>query len=171
MCFVFEIIVPYKSQTQTIFYHGNLHYRMRSVRELYIGKGGRGPKQLADDPIYLSQLALAGAIEIDNHLLGRNNDFSNVQEFSRVLAGYCLNDASDVPYTQYSILSRAVRKDSEKKIGTVSELVLELQSLSVELGAVPDVKNMPSLRSALCEISRVFCEAHERARRQDRLVA
>ncbi len=109
---------------------------------------------------YLSLLALDGAIEIDNYLLGRNSDFSHVHEFAEILEKYQLKDtdtALSEPYFPYLSLWRSMRKNSDKMVQFHSELALEMRLLRSELENIPaNPQKLKELRSLLCDLSREF---------------
>ena len=133
---------------------------MSELKEFYVKKIGHDYNRIKNSPWYLSKLALQGAIEIDNFLLGRNHDFSHVQEFAGILEEYQLKDtdtAFNEPNFPYLPLWMAVRKNSDKDIRKMPELALEMRLFRFELKDVPSNSDkLKELRSFLSDLSREF---------------
>src|SRR3989338_4107524 len=139
---------------------------MSKLKDFYVEKIGHDYDRIENSLWYLSELSLHGAIEIDNYVLGRNHDFSHVQELAGILEKYQLKDTDNAltePHFPYLPLWRAVRKNSDKDIRWMSELALEMRLLRSELGDVPaNSKRLEELRSLLCDFSREFSnEQHQ----------
>ena len=148
---------------------------MSELRDFYVEKIGHNYDRIENSLWYLSELALRGAIEVDNYLIGRNHDFSHVQEFAGILEKYQLQDTDTVltePHFPYLPLWRAVRKNSDKEIRHYSELALEMRLLRYELKDVPaNSKRLEELRSLLCNFSREFSNEQHQYNYPHRLVA
>lgn len=148
---------------------------MSELRDFYVEKMRYSPERLDNSLWYLSELASRGAIEIDNYLLGRNHDFSHVQEWAEILGNYQLKDTDTAltePNFPYLPFWRAVRKNSEKDIKQYSELALEIRLLKSELGDVPaNSKILEELRSLMVDFSREFSNEQYRYDSPHRLVA
>lgn len=123
---------------------------------------------------YLHELSLHGAIEIDNHLLGRNHDFNHVQELTEILGKYQLKDTDTVltePDFPYLPLWRAVRKNSDKDFSLISELALEMRLLRSELEDVPtNYKRLEELSSLLSDFSTELSSEQQQYNYPKRLV-
>lgn len=121
---------------------------------------------------YLCELALQGAIEVDNYSSGRNHDFSSVQELGELFGGYRLD--TDKEYTldfQYMLARRVILKNSDKEIRWRGELALELSLLRSELRDFPNGSLTPvETRDLLLDFSREFL-AKASKRRVSRLIA
>ena len=137
---------------------------MSSLKERYVEKIGYDYERIKTEPWYLAQLALEGALEIDFYLLGKNNDFSHVQELADILREYQLKDSDNAltcPYFPYLPIWRAMKKDSDKNIGKYSGLALEMRLLNAELNDIPFKANrIKELSSFLCDLSREFSSEH-----------
>lgn len=105
---------------------------------------------------YYAILAFNGATEIDNYLLGRNNDFSNIQELSRTLERHQLKYADNFlsfPFFEYEALLNFFRDNSKKDIITHSDFVLEMRLFRAELDSIPKKsKRLEEMRSLLCDL-------------------
>lgn len=138
---------------------------MSELKEFYVKKIGHDYNGIKNSLWYLSKLALRGAIEIDNFLLGRNHDFSHVQEFAEILEEYQLKDtdtAINEPNFPYLPLWMAVRKNSDKDIRKMQELALEMRLLRFELEDVPaNSKKLKEFRSFLNDLSIEFSNEHQ----------
>jgi len=133
---------------------------MSKLKDFYVEKMGHDYNRIENSPWYLSQLALRGAIEVDNHLLGRSQNFSHVQELVGILEKYQLKDTDTAltePIFPYLPILRVIRKSSDKNLRWMSELALEMRLLRSELGDIPDnSKRLEELRSLLCDFSKEF---------------
>jgi len=148
---------------------------MSELKGFYVEKICHDYDRVENSLWYLSELSLHGAIEIDNHLLGRNHDFSHVQELAGILEKYQLKD-TDTALTElhfpYLPLWKAVRKNSDKDIRWMSELALEMRLLRSELKDVPtNSKRLEELSSLLCDLSREFSNEQYQYNYPNRLVA
>ena len=105
---------------------------------------------------YLAELTCNASIEIDNHTLGINNDFTSTMEFSEYLRenNYIINQ---IP------LFRSLVSNSEKitKKYHTSQFALDLRLLSLELSDVENLsKNrLESLMRFLLDASKEFKRA------------
>ena len=97
------------------------------------------PQWLENSLSYLRQLATYSAIDLDNFLLARNNDFSNVREIAEILEKRQVKDSDDfLTPSFYGPLWRAIRQGSDKSIKTKAELALEMRLLRCELEDIPN---------------------------------
>jgi len=148
---------------------------MSELKDFYVEKIGHDYDRIENSLWYLSELALHGAIEIDNYLLGRNHDFSHVRELAGILEKYQLKDTDTFltePYFPYSPLWKAVRKNSDKDIRSISEFALEMRLLRSELENVPaNSKRLKELCSLFCDFSREFSNEQHQYNYPYRLVA
>lgn len=134
---------------------------MSELRDFY-QKLGHDVNYLESSPNYLLELALAGATEIDNNILGRNNDFSHVQELAGILRKYKLNDKDDLWTTftspfSYFALSTAINKGTDKRLINFPELALEMRLLTLDLESIPsNPKRLEELREFLLDLSQEF---------------
>jgi hypothetical protein len=109
---------------------------MSDLQDLYVKSVGHQFERIENKSWYLSELAIRSAIEVDNYLLGRNRDFSHLQELSGILAKYQLRDSDtsltepDFPYLPFW---EALRSNSPKTIHWISELALEMRLFRSEL--------------------------------------
>ena len=69
---------------------------MTELKDFYVEKIGHDSARIENSLWYLSELALRGAIEIDDYLLGRTHDFGHVQELAEILGKYQLRDTDTV---------------------------------------------------------------------------
>jgi|SRR3989344_5679543 len=100
----------------------------------------------------ISDIALFGAIEVDNYLRDINIGFENVQRLAGILREYPVEE-----YFSYVPLWNAFRDKSSRKTETISEVALETRLFVLELEDVPsDNERLKELGSALCDISKVF---------------
>ena len=96
------------------------------------------------------------AVEIDDCILGRTNDFNSVQKLIKILETSQLKDndlsfyGSNFPYIP---LWKAMNNNSDKEINLISGLALEMRLLRYELESM-NVKNLKGLRSFLVDFSR-----------------
>ncbi len=106
----------------------------------------------------LSNLSVRGAGEIDNYLLGRNNNFACVKYFEKILKIYPLKGTDTLPASSdanfYLSVWRAIKHS--KQIPSILELSLSMNLLEKELKAVPDSNHLEELRSFLCNLSVEF---------------
>jgi hypothetical protein len=134
---------------------------MIKLKDFYTKKCGYDYNQIENSPLYLSELADMGVIEIDSYLFNnKNNDFSNVQELAGILKKSQLKD-TDNDYASsvfpYHPFWKAIKKNSDKDIKHFSELALEMRLLRSELNDIPsNPEKLKELRSALNELSREF---------------
>lgn len=133
---------------------------MSKLRSLYVETIGLNHDQIENSLWYLSELSLEGAIEIDNHLLGNNDDFSHVKELTKILEKYQLND-DDSFLTKYDFpylpIWRAFKKNSDKNIQFIPELALEMRLFRSDLEIIPsDYKRLEDFRTLLCDLSKEF---------------
>jgi len=147
---------------------------MSELKDFYV-KIGHEPERLENSMWYLSQLALRAATEIDNYLLGRNQDFSHLQELAGILGKYQLKDSHHAltePNFHYLPLWRAIRTNSDKDTRKYSELALEMRLLRSELEDIPDEsKRLEEMRTFLCNLSGEFFNEQQRYYPPHRLVA
>jgi len=133
---------------------------MSELKDFYVEKIGHDYNRIENSLWYLSELTLHGATEVDNYILGRNHNFSHVQELAVILRKYQLKDTDTAltgPHFPYLPLWRAIRKNSDKDIRRMSELALEMKLLRSELEDIPvNSKRLEELRSLLCDLSREF---------------
>jgi len=148
---------------------------MSKLKDFYVGKMGLEYARIENSLWYLSKLALHGAMEISNCLLGRNHDFSHVQELAGILEKYQLKDTDTCltePNFPYLPLWRAIKKNSDKEIKYSSELALEMRLLKSELKDVPaNSKRLDELHSLLLDFSREFSNEQDQYDYPNRLVA
>lgn len=147
---------------------------MSELKDFYTGKMGHDYSGIENSCWYLSELALNGALEVDNYVLGRGEGFAHVQELTEILGKYQLKD-TDTSLTEpnfpYMPLWRAVRKNSDKEIRWMSELALEMRLLRSELEEIPTSKKLEELRDVLNDFSREFLRERCEQDRSYRLVA
>ena len=112
------------------------------------------------DGDYLAILAIKAAVEIKNYISGKDDYFSNVEEFSAVIKKYqksCHPGTSDeFPYLP---LKEAMEIDSDGKIYDNHELSLEMNLLYLELknvGRLPE-ERLQNLRNFLVQASVQYC--------------
>ena len=133
---------------------------MSELQRFYTDKVGYKYENLKNAPWYLAELAMHGSIEIDNHLLGKNNNFEHVKELANILQEYQLrerNPSLTPSNFEYLTLWNAVKNNSEKKITYVSELALEMKLLIAELNDIGSRSNrLEEMRSFLCDFSKDF---------------
>ena len=145
---------------------------MGELKDFYVKEMGDDYGRIENSLWYLSELSVRGAVEIDNYILGRNHNFEHVQELTSILEKYPLKDsdtALTAPHFPYLPVTRAVQKDSDKKIKYFSELALEIKLLRSELEDVPtNSKKLEEFRSLLCDFSREFSNERHRYGYQDR---
>lgn len=137
---------------------------MSELKDFYVGKMGHKYDMIENTSWYLSELALRGAIEVDNHTLGKNDDFSHVLEMAEILERYQLKDTGSIPFDfPYDAILRVVRTSSDKEIRLNSELALEMRLLKSELS---DILEKPeAARELLCELSNEFLSGRQALRR------
>jgi hypothetical protein len=132
---------------------------MSELRDMYIQLGSN-IEQLETSPDYLADLAIRGATETDNYLLGRNKDFGHVRELAEILKKHQLKDTDDalsISEFPYIPLWRAMSRDGPKKITDFAELALEMRLLRAELGSIPaDSNRLEEMRAFLCVLAREF---------------
>ena len=129
---------------------------MSELKKFYVKEVGHEYDRIESSSWYLAELALHGAIEIDNHILGRNHDFCHIQELAEILGKYQLKDTDTAltePNFPYLPFWRAFRKNSEKDIRWLSELALEMRLLRPELNDISNSKRLEELRNLLCSLS------------------
>jgi len=148
---------------------------MSKLKSFYVEKFGHDYNRIENSLWYLSELSICGALEIENYISDRNNDFSHVQELAGILEKYKLQD-TDTAVTSshfpYLSLRRAVRKNSDKDIRHYSELALEMGLLKSELRDVPvNSKRLEDLCSLLCDFSREFFDERHQYSYYRRLAA
>lgn len=130
---------------------------MNNLKEIYLRLGYKTEK-LEISPWYLSELTIRGAIEIDNHILGKNADFKHVKEFYQILEKYQLKDTDNAFITQnfpYLSIWNVSKQNSDKEVRIFSELALEMRLLQSELKQVPtDLTKMAEIRDLLCNFQK-----------------
>lgn len=113
---------------------------------------------LKNSPEYLRDLTAYGAVEIDTFRLGKNIGFDHAKEFADILEEYQLKD-TDKSFVgfPYMALWKGIRKNSDKEIGSISDLALEMNLLKGILTNLPsNSNNLKELCSALVHISSAF---------------
>ncbi|MAH49518.1 hypothetical protein CMI37_27095 [Candidatus Pacearchaeota archaeon] len=133
---------------------------MSKLKDFYVEEIGHDPQKIENSPWYLSELALHGAVEVDDFLIRRNHDFSHVQELAEILGNYQLRDTDTAltePNFPYLPLWRAVRKSTDKDIRSMSELASEMRIFRTELEEIPaNPTRLEALRSLLRDLSVEF---------------
>lgn len=115
-------------------------------------------KEYLEETTNIERLSLDSAIEIDNYLLGRNLAFLRTKELAGVLDRHQLSDNTVMLFSSfpYQALIRAIDVNSEKRLQSISDLVLEMKLLTYELRDVPysHQERLEELRSFLVKFSR-----------------
>lgn len=132
---------------------------MSSLKDFKI-KQGFDYDLLKTNRIYISQLAVDGALEIDNYLRQQDTNFGNVKELAEILGEYQLkvtDDAITGPNFPYLTLWRAVNQGSNKTLVNLEDLAMEMQLLRSELNDIPaNPRRLEDMRDWLVNMSRVF---------------
>jgi hypothetical protein len=139
---------------------------MSELKDLYTKTIKHDYNEIKHSPWYLAALTIRGAIEIDNHILRRNNDFSHIQELAKILEEYQLQDTDKAPtetHFPYLTFWKATQRKSDKKIKNHSELALEIRLLKSELEDIPtNPKRLEKLSSFLCDFSTELLSTEQR---------
>ena len=126
-------------------------------RDFWTNQFGCKYEDIETTAFYLAELALEGAIEIDNNLLGRNDDFSHIQELAGILEKYKLDGTENAMTMNalfpYLSVRRSLKDASGKKLETFPELALEMNLFRRELNAIPSKpERMKEMRSFLTKL-------------------
>ncbi|MEK6852899.1 MAG: hypothetical protein AABX59_03385 [Nanoarchaeota archaeon] len=134
---------------------------MKTLKDFFLPHGLElGQLRLETRLYYLSSLSILSAIELDNFVKGKSDDFSNTQKLTEIIDKYQLKDsdtALTVPHEfPYLTLGKVIRRDSNKKIEWFSELALEMKLLSYELHDIPhsSIQKLAHLRKFLTDFSK-----------------
>ena len=107
---------------------------MKSIKKLYLDQE-LDIKFLDNNFVYLNRLLSRAIVELDNHRVGRNDDFINFNDFLDFLKRTQLKDSDNIlntPDPHYS-LWYAMQKDSPKNLGDYSKSALEMRLMRMEL--------------------------------------
>lgn len=118
------------------------------------------PENLELHPEYLMEVSLGAMKEIGNYLRGGSNDFTNVQELTRILDKYHPRDRryfTTFSYL-YSPLLPALKKDSAKEIETFEDIALEIRLLQYSLRDVPHLprEQLEEMRNFMVTLTQQF---------------
>lgn len=151
---------------------------MGDLRSFYINELRHDPKRLGESLLYLSDLIVRAAVEVDSHIQNSNHNFDHIHELSEVLAKYQLNDTnltlgcSNFSFP-YRCLFEAIEHDSKIKFSEYPELALnQMKLLRDKLQNVPNNPNeLKGLLSFLCDFGNEILYERSRRRSLRRLVA
>ena len=115
------------------------------------------------DNLYgITKVSIHAALEIDNYLIGRNNNFDSVKSLTKLFeensikSPYTVRDGSG-SLGFYLMLKEVFEKDSDKEINHVSELALEMKLLQSEFNFIPNLskEKLEYLRSVCLDLSKI----------------
>lgn len=148
---------------------------MSEAKDFYVKKMGHEYDRIENASWYLADIASRGAVEISNHLIRQENNFSHVGELTEILTKYQPKDGDTfvtAPRFPYLAVWEAVRKDSDKEVRRISDLALEMRLLAAELGDIPqNPENSEKLMHVLVDLSREFLSDQQKKICRYRLVA
>jgi hypothetical protein len=129
--------------------------RIPRSRETYAMLG----EQMETHPWFLADVTSGAAIEVDNFLLGRSDDFTNLRDFSAVITRYEAKEDSYLalpPGFPYHRMWRVLRPQNvwARNVADLCDIITEFNRA---LRAVPtNRERLPALRQTLVELSREF---------------
>ena len=131
---------------------------MSELRDPWISVGKKS-EYLENNLLYLSNLAVHSALEVDNFLLRGKKDFGHTNELREILSKYQLSDTDkNLTRFPYDSLWKAIIKNSDKEIRKIPELALEMRLLRYELSDIPNLpeERLKNLIYLLCDLSKEF---------------